>query len=163
MGDDDKATKPTQDDDAWIERVVNIAGDLGFNKMRLRWKLIRWQEHRRKKARQREQLVAHVTYAHKTCHQCGAVQDKHEAVCTRCGVKLGSRGVQVLERIGLAMPIPLSMSTLLAVAILVAYGRVWFASGGGWSAPHGALLIGVDSPAAGIAWRNVCRDGAGAA
>jgi len=142
MGDDDKATKPTQDDDAWIERVVNIAGDLGFNKMRLRWKLIRWQEHRRKKARQREQLVAHVTYAHKTCHQCGAVQDRHEAVCTRCGVKLSSRGFQVLERIGLATPVPLSMSTLLAVAILVAYGRVWFASGGGLSAPHGALLVG---------------------
>ena len=34
--------EPTGDGD-WIEKVVNVAGALGFNKMRLRWKLIRWQ------------------------------------------------------------------------------------------------------------------------
>jgi membrane associated rhomboid family serine protease len=129
------------DDDAWIERVVGIAGDLGFNKMRLRWKLIRWQERRRRKAREREQVIAHVTYAHKTCHECGAVQDKHEAICTRCGVKLGSRRFQMLERLGLATPVPISMSTLLAVAILVAYGRAWVVGGGGLSAPGGTVLV----------------------
>jgi hypothetical protein len=39
MSDDDKASDPKQDDDVWIERVVHIhiAGNLGFNKMRLRW------------------------------------------------------------------------------------------------------------------------------
>jgi rhomboid protease GluP len=141
MADDGEGSGPERDDDAWIERIVNIAGDLGFNKMRLRWKLIRWQDRRRRKARVREQMVTHITYAHKTCHECGAVQDKGEAVCTRCGGKLGTRGFQVLERIGLAVPVPLSMSTLLAVAILVAYGRVWVAAGGGLSAPHGALLV----------------------
>ncbi|TMQ20594.1 MAG: rhomboid family intramembrane serine protease [Deltaproteobacteria bacterium] len=141
MADDSKTPTPPHDDDAWIETVVGVAGSLGFNKMRLRWKLMRWQEQRRRKARQREQLVAHITYAHKTCHQCGAVQDKDEAVCTRCGVKLGSRGVQVLGRIGLAAPVPMSMSTLLAVAILVAYVRVWIAGGGGLVSPGGPLLV----------------------
>jgi len=109
--------------------------------MRLRWKLIRWQERRRRKAREREQVIAHITYAHKTCHECGAVQDKNEAICTRCGVKLGSRGFQMLERLGLATPVPISMSTLLAIAILVAYGRAWVAGGGGLSAPGGTLLV----------------------
>jgi rhomboid protease GluP len=142
MANDNNPSDPKQDDDAWIERVVNIAGGLGFNKMRLRWKLIRWQDHRRKKARHRAQVVAHITYAHKICHECGAVQDKDEAVCTRCGVKLGRRGFQVLERIGLAMPVPISMSTLLAIAVLGAYARVWVAGGGGLSAPSGSLLIG---------------------
>ena len=141
MADDDKATNPKQDDDAWIEHVVNLAGNLGFNKMRLRWKLIRWQQHRRRKAREREQVFAHITYRHKTCHECGAVQDRNEAVCTRCGVKLGTRGFQVLERIGLTTPVPISMSTLLAIAILVAYGRMWTAGGGGLFAPGGAVLI----------------------
>ena len=61
---------PKQDGD-WIEKVVDVAGKLGFNKMRLRWKLIRWQENRRKAARRREQQVQHITYAHKTCPECG--------------------------------------------------------------------------------------------
>lgn len=141
MVDDNKAPDPKRDDDAWIEHVVGIAGQLGFNKMRLRWKLIRWQEARRRKARHREQVIAHITYAHKTCHECGSVQDKDEAICTHCGAKLASRRFQVLERIGLAMPVPLSMSTLLAVALIVAYGRVWIASGGGLAGPPGPLLI----------------------
>lgn len=140
MAEDHNTSRPKQDDD-WIERVVDIAGSLGFNKMRLRWKLIRWQESRRKKARQREQVIAHITYAHKTCPECSAVQDKDEAVCTRCGAKLGSRGFQLLERIGLAMPVPLSMSTLLALAILVAYGRAWITAGGGLSGIPSLVLI----------------------
>jgi membrane associated rhomboid family serine protease len=133
---------PARDaDDAWIERVVGLAGHLGFNKMRLRWKLIRWQEQRRRRARRREQVVAHITYAHKTCPECGAVQDRDEAVCTGCGARLGSRRFQLLERIGLAIPVPASIATLLAVAILVAYGRVWLAGGGGLSGPSGSLLV----------------------
>jgi rhomboid protease GluP len=137
---DDEQPRP-KDDDAWIERVVDIAGNLGFNKMRLRWKLIRWQEGRRRTARQRAQVMAHITHAHKTCRECGAVQDRDEAICTRCGATLGRRGVQVLERIGLAMPVAISMSTLLALALLAAYGRVWIASGGGIGAPSGSLLL----------------------
>ena len=46
-----------EDGDAWIEKVVNVAGHLGFNKMRLRWKLIRWQENRRKAARRRASIA----------------------------------------------------------------------------------------------------------
>ena len=141
MSDEPEAKKPDEDDDAWIEKVVNVAGHLGFNKMRLRWKLIRWQNNRRKAARQREQQITHITYAHKTCPECGHVQDKDEAVCTSCGAKLGKRGFQVLGRLGILMPEAISVSTLIAIACLVVYARVWIAQGGGFSAPSPYLLI----------------------
>jgi len=140
MAGGDNTSNPKRDDD-WIERVVGIAGSLGFNTMRLRWKLIRWQESRRKAARQREQVIARVTYAHKLCRECGAVQDRNEVTCTRCGTKLGSRGVQMLGRLGLAMPVAISMSTLLALAILGGYARLWVAGGGGIASPAGWLLV----------------------
>jgi rhomboid protease GluP len=141
MADDSKDPGPKRDDDDWIERAVAIAGHLGFNRMRMRWKLIRWQERRRRGARQREQVIRHITYAHKTCPECSAVQDRDERICTGCGAKLGRRGLQVLERIGLAVPVAISMSTLLALAFLAGYAREWIASGGGLSGPGGALLV----------------------
>ncbi|MBA3463029.1 MAG: rhomboid family intramembrane serine protease [Deltaproteobacteria bacterium] len=141
MSDEPEAKKPDEDDDAWIEKVVNVAGHLGFNKMRLRWKLIRWQNNRRKAARVREQQITHIKYAHKTCPECGHVQDKDEAVCTSCGAKLGKRGLQVLDRLGILMPEAISMSTLAAIAMLVVYARVWIAQGGGFGAPSPYLLI----------------------
>jgi len=141
MADGDNTSSSKRNDDDWIERVVGIAGSLGFNTMRLRWKLIRWQEARRKRARLREQAIARVTYAHKICRACGAVQDRNEATCTRCGSKLGSRAVQMLGRLGFAMPVAISMSTLLALAILAAYARLWVAAGGSLAGPGSALLV----------------------
>lgn len=129
------------DEDAWIEKVVNAAGALGFNKMRVRWKLIRWQNARTKAANLRGQQQLHVGYAHKLCRECGAVQDKDEAVCTACGAKLGHRSFHVLRRLGIVAPVAISISTLLAVGILLAYARVWIAGGGGFAAPSGQLLV----------------------
>ena len=135
-----EANKP-EDDDAWIEKVVNIAGNLGFNKMRLRWKLIRWQDKRRKQSNLAEQERLHVDYAHKTCGECGAIQARDEKICTACGKKLSSRTWQILGRMGLTSPKAISVSTLLAVAILIAYARVWTAQGGGFGSPSGVLLV----------------------
>lgn len=123
------ATDPAPDDDAWIEKLVAVAGALGFNRMRVRWKLLRWQESRRKSRRWREQRIAHIRYEHKTCPECGAVQDRAEAVCTRCGAKLTSRTLQVLQRIGLTPPEFLSMSTLLVLALIGVHLRIWLAAG----------------------------------
>jgi rhomboid protease GluP len=141
MANDDEQRTPSQDDDAWIERVVGLASHLGFHPMRTRWKLIRWQDRRRKRARLREQRSLRVAYAHKTCPECTAVHDRNEVICTRCGAKLGSRRLQVLQRLGLGMPSALSTSTLLAIAILAAYARVWVAAGGGLGSPGGSLLV----------------------
>lgn len=134
-------TEPPPDDDAWIEKLVDVAGALGFNKMRVRWKLLRWQESRRKARRWREQRIAHIRYEHKTCPECGAVHDRSDAICTQCGAKLTSRTVQVLQRIGLTTPELLSMSTLLVLAFLGVHLRVWLATGGGFGSPSGQLLI----------------------
>jgi len=136
-----EAPSPRPDDDAWIEKVVDVAGSLGFNKMRLRWKLIRWQESRRRSRRRREQQIAHIRYEHKTCPECGAIHDRSEARCTRCGAKLTSRAMQVLQRIGLTTPEFLSMSTMLALVLLGVYLRVWIAAGGGLGSPKSLLLI----------------------
>ncbi|HEX8108350.1 MAG TPA: rhomboid family intramembrane serine protease [Kofleriaceae bacterium] len=126
---------PDPDPDVWIEKVVSVAGALGMNPVRVRWKLIRWQEGRRRAQRRREQWVTHVRYQHKTCPTCGAVQDRDEKVCTACGAALTRRGVQVLQRIGLAAPELISMSTLLALALLGVYLRAWIAAGGGLRSP----------------------------
>ena len=126
--------------DAWIERVVRVAGALGMNPVRVRWKLIRWQEGRRRAQRRREQWVTHVRYQHKTCPTCGAVQDRDEKSCTACGGALTGRGLQVLQRIGLTAPDLISMSTLLALAMLGVYLRVWIAAGGGLRSPGPGLL-----------------------
>jgi membrane associated rhomboid family serine protease len=136
-----EGNKPKDDDDAWIEKVVNVAGNLGFNKMRLRWKLIRWQEKRKKERNLAEQERLRIDYAHKTCGECGAIQDRDEKICTACGKKLSSRTWQILGRMGLTSPKAVSVSTLLAVAILFAYARVWIAQGGGFGAPSGYLLV----------------------
>ncbi len=114
---------------------MRVAGALGMNPVRVRWKLLRWQEGRRRAQRRREQWVTHVRYQHKTCPTCGAVQDRDEKVCTACGAALARRGVQVLQRIGLSAPELISMSTLLALAMLGVYLRVWIAAGGGLRSP----------------------------
>src|SRR5262249_7028626 len=90
--------------------------------------------------RRREQWVTHVRYQHKTCPECGAVQDRDEKVCTACGAALTRRGIQVLQRIGLTTPQVLSMSTLVTLAILGVYLRVWIAAGGGLGSPSAPLL-----------------------
>lgn len=131
---------PGPDPDAWIEKVVAVAKALGMNPVRVRWKLIRWQESRRRGQRRREQWMTHVRYQHKTCPECGHVQDRDEKVCTACGAALNRRGVQVLQRLGLTAPELISMSTLLALAILGVYLRVWLAAGGGLGSPAAGLL-----------------------
>jgi membrane associated rhomboid family serine protease len=125
----------------WIDTIVKLGAWLGMNPTRLRWKLIRWHEHRRRDRRRVEQQVEHIRYAHKTCRECGAVQDRDEATCTSCGAKLGSRGFEVLRRLGFAMPQAISLSTVLALAIMAVYVRVFVAQGGGFGAPSAGLLV----------------------
>ncbi|MDB4955222.1 MAG: Rhomboid family protein [Myxococcales bacterium] len=140
-GDPEGEPKRAADDDAWIEKVVKLGAAVGLNPMRTRWKLIRWQERRRQARRRLEQKVEHVRYAHKTCDQCGAVQDRDEKTCSRCEAKLGRREFQVLRRIGLSLPVPMSVSTLLALACVAVYVRELVAAGGGLGSPGGHILV----------------------
>lgn len=126
--------------DAWIEKVVKVTAALGLNPMRTRWKLIRWQEKRRQAARRREQKLEHIRYEHKTCDECGSVQDRDATVCSRCDATLGNRTLQVARRIGL-VPRSVSVSMLVAIAMLAVYARVLVAQGGGLSSPSAGLLF----------------------
>ncbi|HEX3762193.1 MAG TPA: rhomboid family intramembrane serine protease [Kofleriaceae bacterium] len=139
MGNEPKPD-PADWSEKMIEKAVSVAGALGMNRVRVRWKLIRWQEDRRRARRRREQWVTHVRYQHKTCPKCGHVQDRDEKVCTACSAALTGRRLQVLQRIGLTSPELLSMSTLIAIALLGVYLREWIAAGSGLRSPSGTLL-----------------------
>lgn len=119
----------------WIERLTRVAGWLGFNPVRVRWKLARAQlAWRRSQARWRQKIL-HLRYEHSTCPYCGGVNDRSERVCTSCGRPLLSRAVQILDRVGLAIPDLLSVSSLLGFFMALIYARMVLAQGGGglWS------------------------------
>lgn len=132
--------EPPRDPDAWIEKVVTVTSALGMNPTRTRWRLIRWQESRRRASRRREQVIEHIRYEHKTCPRCGHVQDRDATTCTRCEARLGRRGFQLLSRVGLRMPTAISISTVLAIAILAVYVREIAAMGGGLQSPSAVTL-----------------------
>jgi rhomboid protease GluP len=115
----------------WVDTVSTAAGWLGFNRVRVRWKLDNWRRRRGQARRRREQRSEHIHYQHKTCDNCGAVQDRDAAVCSRCGERLGGRRLQVLRRFGVLAPEWLSMSSLLGFAFVLAFARTLMASEGG--------------------------------
>jgi rhomboid protease GluP len=108
----------------WIDKVVRLAATIGLNPVRVRWKLQRWHHDRRSSQQRRERRSEHIRYRHKTCTRCGAVNDRKETRCHSCGEKLSWRGWQVLRRAGLTAPELLSVSALLGMAFVLAYGRV---------------------------------------
>ena len=97
---------------AWIDKLVKLAATLGVNSTRLRWKLIRWHERRRRARRDLAQTLE----------------------------RPGRSARRMWRRIGLASPEAVSVSTLLALAIMAAYARVFVAQGGGFGAPSSWLL-----------------------
>jgi rhomboid protease GluP len=110
--------------DKQIEAVVSVAKALGFNPIRVRWKLRAIVERMAIKSHLVGQSVRHVAYANKVCPRCGAVHAAEAHDCSQCGARLGSRPMQVLNRIGVVTPSFLSMSTLLGALILLVYYAV---------------------------------------
>ncbi|RMH42845.1 MAG: rhomboid family intramembrane serine protease [Deltaproteobacteria bacterium] len=125
----------------WTEWLVAIAGALGFNKVRVRWKLQRIGTRWRRFVRRSEQRANHVRYAHKTCTACGSVQDRDAEACSRCGERLGRRGWQVLERIGVHAPALLSTSTWIAGLCALAYVGLVVDGGGGLASVDWMVLF----------------------
>lgn len=122
-----------RDDDempGWIDRVAGVAGALGMNRVKVRWRLQRWHNQRRAAKNRRATAIAHVRYEHRVCPKCTAVNAYDEEVCTRCGTKLAARPLEIVGRLGLRGPIISSMSTVIALAILAVYARTMIATGG---------------------------------
>ena len=111
-------------DDDWIERLVSIAGTLGFNKVQVRWKLRNRVEKFREKKQLAGQHVRHAGYEHKICGQCGALQDKGVKRCQQCGAPLAGVKFQMLSRLGFRLPSFVSASSVIGLLILIAYARV---------------------------------------
>ncbi|HEY3445602.1 MAG TPA: rhomboid family intramembrane serine protease [Myxococcales bacterium] len=115
----------------WTELVVKAAELLGFNPVRLRWKLHRMREEAAKAKVAASDKVTELSYAHKACASCGAVADQAEKKCPRCGAALRSKLADRLYRIGLVLPVAWSFSTLLAFAFGLAYLRMSAVEPGG--------------------------------
>ncbi len=108
----------------WIEPVVSLAGLVGFNRVRVRWKLIRLRDQLRNAGAAATTRAAHVRYRHRSCPECGALNDGESRTCVRCGARMGSRSWTVLGRLGLSVPDVVSVSSVLCLLMVVIYLRM---------------------------------------
>jgi membrane associated rhomboid family serine protease len=123
--------EPEKNSSDWIETAAKIAGAIGLNPVRVRWKLMAWREARQAARNRRGETVAHIRYQHRICPACGSVQDKSNRVCGACGSKLTPRFMEILQRAGIIAPQALSISSLLALAIAAIYARMVLSESGG--------------------------------
>ena len=138
----------------WIEVVVRLAGALGFNTVRLRWKLLAWRDSMKGAKHRTQTTLEHVNYRHKLCTACGTVQDRGNRTCANCGALLYPRFIQVLQRMGLVAPHMNSVSSLLIVMLVLAYLRTGFAQGGNMVSMSPEVLARF-----GANWTGAIRDG----
>ncbi|MBN1774088.1 MAG: rhomboid family intramembrane serine protease [Deltaproteobacteria bacterium] len=107
----------------WVDRATAVARWLGLNPIKVRWKLEAWRgrmQARRDELAMRAELVRR---RQQNCPQCGRLSEGGERRCPSCGASLEGRTTLALRRIGLALPDFVSVSSLLAVAILAVYAR----------------------------------------
>lgn len=136
---------PDERHPAWIESVVGVLGALGFNRVRLRWRLLKLVADRRAAGNRRAQRALHVGYEHRVCPECTAVNDRAETTCQRCGAALGARALEVAGRLGLRLP--RATTVLIALALIAVFVRTALATplGAPWAIDlrvlieHGAL------------------------
>ncbi len=114
----------------WVEKASDWAAALGFNRVRVRWKLERLQK-KVKAGRQRaKDRGDQVRYEHTSCPHCGELNDGGDKLCVRCGGRLSGRTLTVLGRLGLSVPVIVSVSVALAFAFIGVYARMLMAEGG---------------------------------
>jgi len=109
-----------------IEFIAKLAGYLGFNSVRVRWKLMRWRDSLKSRRHKTVDTISHVGYAHRVCTNCGRIQDRAAKLCANCGHKMEPRFIEILNRIGFVTPHFISVTSLLIVAIIVCFAQsVW--------------------------------------
>jgi len=105
----------------WIEAVVKAAGLLGFNQVRLRWKLRAWQDRMRGKRAAAGSRVAALAREHKTCPACGGINNLDQKVCLHCGARLHSRPVDLSIRLFRHLGVGLTPESFLAASFIAVY------------------------------------------
>ncbi len=114
----------------WIERWVAMAALLGFNPVRTRWKLLRWEKSWREARLRAGRAVTEVAYAHQVCPQCGAVQPGDSRRCSSCSSPLPTRLEQKLRRMGLAFSVGHPVTSFLVTLLVVVFIRMVLAGSG---------------------------------
>lgn len=122
--------KPSPERD-WIETLSDWAAALGFNRVRVRWKLERLQKRVQAGGQTVKNRSSQIRYEHKTCPHCGRLSDGAEKVCARCGRRLSGRAMTIFGRLGLSVPVLVSVSVALAFAFIGVYAWMLLAEGGG--------------------------------
>ena len=119
--------------DDWVDRVTAAARRLGLNPIKVRWRLEAWRARTRARRDELAMRADLVRRRQQSCPQCGRLSDGGERRCPSCGAPLAGRAALLLRRVGLALPEFVSVSSLLAAAILVVYARTAAAqAGAGW-------------------------------
>ena len=95
---------------------------LGLNGTAWQWRIMRWQNAWANRKAQWQDRRRHVVYQHKVCPHCGALVDRGDAACMRCGTAVGSwHGQTLLRAVGLVLPAWCPLTALLLAANIV-----WF-------------------------------------
>ncbi|MBI5488692.1 MAG: rhomboid family intramembrane serine protease [Deltaproteobacteria bacterium] len=126
---DDRDHKPHGDRD-WIDRVTTVASWFGLNPIRVRWKLEMWRERARRRREDVQTRAELAARRHQECPACGRLSDGSERTCSGCGAKLPSSASRLVRRAGLVLPDVVSVSALLAIALLAVHLRLMLADGG---------------------------------
>lgn len=119
------ATPPGgEDEDDWIERVVAVAARLGFNEVRVRWKLMHLQQWWASRKAAAADHVEHARYQNKVCPWCTALNGRDDASCAACHEALPSHRWQVLARLGLVADFGWTVSSVLGTLNLLVFARL---------------------------------------
>lgn len=101
----------------------NFFDRLGLNGVAWQWRIIRWKNAWANRVERWHAGRQHVVYQHKVCPHCGALVDRADATCMRCGTAVGSwRGQAVMRALGLVLP-----AWCPVTALLLAANVIWFA------------------------------------
>ncbi len=124
----------------WTERVIRVAGLFGLNAVRLRWKLMAWQRRADERKQRSVEAAAHVKYRHAVCPSCRRVNPRGTKRCAGCDAALLPPALQAFHRMGVLSGEGLSVTTGLAVLILLAFTRQMLVSGSIWMFGVGSLV-----------------------
>ena len=105
---------------SWMIRAYRFIGN---TEVQARWKAMRLL----KTARQTLQVLAAPRAKTQLCPHCGAWQPTDRSTCESCQRRMRSWLGRTLRVMGLRVPPSVSVSALLAVAILLVYARMWIA------------------------------------
>lgn len=145
-------SQPSHD---WIDLVTRLAGFIGMNPVRTRWRLMAWRESWKSSKNRAQNTVEHIRYQHKICPHCGALQDASQKTCSDCGKALSPRFWEMLKRVGLVLPQFNSISSLLSFIMILIYIRMVFYGG-----PGGILAFDSDTLIHfGAHWRGATEQG----